>query len=242
MTTDGAIAPDPVGIATLETMARARRYNAWQVDRLAPFLGRRVCEIGSGIGNISRLLAARRPELLVLTDQREEYLDRLREDFAARAEVRVERLTLPDADATRRFAAWSLDTVVSLNVLEHIADDAGAVASMAGLLAPGGRLVLLVPAMPALYGSLDRGLGHARRYDRRGLLRLLEGAGLALEQVFYFNLVGTLGWWFNARVRPVPEIPRGQLALFDRMVPLLRAEDRVRLPFGQSLIAVGRRG
>ena len=241
MTTDGAIAPDPVGISTLETMALAHRYNAWQVDRLAPFLGRRVCEIGSGIGNISRLLAARDLELLVLTDQREDYLDRLREDYAPRPEIRVERLTLPDAEATRRFAAWSLDTVVSLNVLEHIPDDQGAVESMADLLAPGGRLVLLVPAIPALYGSLDRGLGHARRYDRRGLRRLLERAGLRLEHLSYFNLVGTLGWWFNARVRPVPEIPRGQLVLFDRLVPLLRAEDLVRLPFGQSLIAVARR-
>ena len=241
MTAEEALVSDPLGESTLETMALAHRYNAWQVDRLAPFLGRRVCEIGAGIGNISRRLAEREPELLVLTDQRPEYLDRLRSGFASRPRVMIEPLSLPDPDATRRFREWALDTVVALNVLEHIPNDRGALESMAGLLAPGGRVVLLVPAMPALYGSLDRELGHARRYDRAGLGRLLSQAGLKVEHLSYFNLVGVLGWWTNARLRRVPQIPQGQLAWFDRLVPLLRAEDHVRLPFGQSLIAVGSR-
>ena len=98
---------------------------------------------------------------------------------------------------------------------------------------------MLVPALTWLYGSLDRELGHARRYTRRGLRTHMEQAGLRVEHLFYFNLVGTIGWFVNARVRKVPRIPLDQLRVFDSLVPLLRLEDAVPLPFGQSLIAVG---
>ena len=67
----------------------------------------------------------------------------------------------------------------------------------------------------------------------------MEQAGLRVEHLFYFNLVGTVGWFVNARVRKIPRIPLDQLRVFDSLVPLLRLEDAVPLPFGQSLIAVG---
>jgi SAM-dependent methyltransferase len=153
--------------------------------------------------------------------------------------VVVETLTLPDPMAATRFQKFDLDTVVALNVVEHIADDIEAFRSIAMMLRPAGRAVVLVPALPALFGSLDEELGHQRRYTREGLTSKMQKAGLRVQQLFYFNLVGTFGWWLNARVRKVPRIPVGQLRYFDKLVPILRTEDLMPLPFGQSLVAVG---
>lgn len=220
-------------------MQAAPRYNRWQYRRIAPHLGRRVCEIGSGIGNMSTLILDSAPELLVLTDIDAYYRAVLRQRFQARPNVVVEALTLPDKTAGDRFRKFDLDTVVALNVVEHINDDLEALRSIAGMLRPNGRAVILVPALPALFGSLDHALGHQRRYTRESLTNHMQEAGFRIEQLFYFNLVGTFGWWLNARIRKVERIPVGQLRCFDKLVPILRSEDFMALPFGQSLIAVG---
>jgi SAM-dependent methyltransferase len=233
---------DTAGAETLEIMQAAPRYNRWQFSRVAPYLGRRICEVGSGIGNMSALILVRSPELLVLTDTDSYYREALRHQFAGRQEVLVEELTLPDSAAGTRFRKYDLDTVVALNVIEHIVDDVEAVRSIAAMLRPGGRAVILVPALTGLFGSLDRELGHQRRYTHKSLTRLMKNAGFRVERTFYFNLVGSLGWWVNARLRKMPRIPVQQLRHFDRLVPVLRIEDRVPLPLGQSVIAIGALG
>ena len=230
---------DPAGAETLEIMQAAPQYNRWQFSRVAPYLGKRICEVGSGTGNMSALILGRTPELLVLADTDSYYREALRHQFRDRHEVVVEELTLPDRAAGARFREYELDTVVALNVIEHIGDDLEAVRSIAGMLRPGGRAVILVPALQGLFGSLDRELGHQRRYTRKSLSRLMQSAGFRVERTFYFNLVGILGWWVNARLRKAPRIPLQQLRQFDRLVPVLRVEDRVPLPLGQSVIAIG---
>jgi SAM-dependent methyltransferase len=223
-------------------MQAAPRYNRWQHSRVAPFLGRRICEVGSGIGNMSTLILDGAPELLVLTDTDPSYSEALRHQFGGHQDVVVEELTLPDKSAANRFQRYALDTIVALNVIEHIAEDLEALKSMAAMLRPGGRAVVLVPAFQRLFGSLDHELGHIRRYTRRSLSQRMSEAGFQVERAFYFNLVGTLGWWVNARLRKVPRIPIDQLRYFDTLVPILRLEDRVPLPFGQSVIAIGALG
>src|SRR5437879_6107128 len=136
---------DLVGAATLERMAAAPRYNRWMYERLRPWVGRRVLEIGAGIGNMSAFLIDR--DRVVLTDSEPYYLGRLRARYADRPHVTVAELRLPAADA--RLAAERLDTVVCLNVLEHIEDDRASLVAMHDLLAPRGRLILLVPSRRA---------------------------------------------------------------------------------------------
>jgi len=234
-----SLAADQAGAETLEIMQAAPRYNRWQYDQVAPFLGHRVCEVGSGIGNMSSMIAATAPDLLVLTDTDPYYNEALRNRFTGCSNVLVEKLTLPDRSAKDRFQHFGLDTVVALNVIEHIEDDLGALKSIAAMLQPRGRAVVLVPALPVLFGSLDRELGHYRRYTRTTLGRVMREAGFIVEHAFYFNLFGSLGWWVNARLWKSPRIPVSQLRSFDRLVPLLRLENHISLPFGQSLIAVG---
>lgn len=232
---------DATGAETLEIMSAAPRYNAWQFEQIAPYVGRRVLEVGSGIGNMSAHIIAGGRDAVVLTDTDAWYQARLRERFADRPEVRVDSLTLPDSTAVGRFQALRLDTVIALNVVEHIEDDVGTLRSMAELLAPAGRVVVLVPALPSIFGSLDEELGHYRRYTRESLASAFLAAGLRLERMSWFNRTGTLGWWLNACVRRTRLIPLAQLRSFDAMVPLLRFERFLPFPFGQSLIAIGRR-
>jgi SAM-dependent methyltransferase len=232
-------AADEAGAETLAIMQAAPRYNRWQFSRIAPYLGRRICEVGAGIGNMSALIAESAPERLVLTDLDPVYRGVLQSRFAQFPNVAVEHLALPDDSASQRYKPYQLDTVIALNVLEHIRDDFEALRSMAAMLQPGGRAIVLVPALQQLFGTLDEELAHVRRYTKRSLTERMSEAGFDVQRAFYFNLVGTLGWWVNARVRKVTRIPIRQLRYFDAMVPMLQLEDHIPLPFGQSVVAVG---
>ncbi len=224
-----------IGAATLHELANAPGFNRWMFDRLAPWIGREVLEVGSGIGNMSRWFIDR--ERVVLTDQDPAYRDILERRFGSRPNVVVRDLSLPTispALSNDRF-----DSIVCLNVLEHIEDDVGSLRSMRSLLKPGGCLVLLVPALPALFGSLDRSLGHFRRYSRRLLRDRYRECKLTMQRLEYFNLAGIPGWWFAGRVLRRDVIPAGPLALYEKLVPVFRLERYLPVRIGQSLIAIG---
>ena len=227
------------GEKTLRRMRSLHRYNAWVWEQLAPFVGRRVLEVGSGIGNMTRFLSGR--ELVVATDVDPGYLSVLQEAFRHDPHVRVCRFDLAADEPLDGVAAGGFDTVVCLNVLEHIADDVAALRRIRGLLAVGGRVVLVVPALRALYGETDRAIGHHRRYERDEILEKLRQAGFALEHSSTFNSIGVLGWYFNARLLRRRAVPGIQSRINDRLVPLLRWERRLRLPVGLSLLVVGSR-
>ena len=206
-------------------------------DRLHRWVGRRVLEIGSGIGNLSAFLIERDCERLVLTDTREEYLDRLRMRFAKHPSVSVARLYLPAELGA--LTGQHFDTIICLNVLEHVDDDTASLRAIRRMLAPAGRLILLVPALPALYGTIDKALGHHRRYKRAPLTSLLEATGFKVAHVEYFNLAGVPGWWFAGRVLRRQMIPAASLKLYDALVPLFRLERLIPWRVGQSIIAIG---
>ena len=194
-----------------------------------------MLEIGSGIGNLSAFLVD--AERLVLTDTRREYLDRLRTRFAGHPHIEVERLYLPNEDSA--LAGQRFDTIICLNVLEHVENDVASLAAMRNLLVPSGRLVLLVPALPVLYGSLDRALGHYRRYTPGQLAAKVQGAGYRVRHIEYFNVAGIPGWWLAGRVLRRTVIPVGPLRLYDALVPLFRLERLIPWRVGQSLIVIG---
>lgn len=226
---------DAVGASTLERMASAPAFNSWMYERISPWIGARVLEVGSGIGNISQFLATR--ELLVLTDTEQFYRDELQRRFGDLPHVEILELSLPGVP--EQIAQRKFDTIVCLNVLEHIDEDEDSLAALRRLLEPGGRLVLLVPALPVIYGTLDEALGHCRRYTPDLLRSRYATAGLVMRHMEYFNLAGVFGWLVTGRVLRRKMIPVGPLRLYDRLVPLFRLERFLPLRIGQSLIAIG---
>src|SRR5437879_4103019 len=129
--------------------------------------------------------------------------------------------------------------LVGAATLERMEDDRASLVAMHDLLAPRGRLILLVPSLRALYGSLDEALGHFRRYVPRELAAKLSEAGFRVRHLEYFNLAGVPGWWFTGRVLRRRLIPRGALRWYDALVPLFRLERFLPWRIGQSLIAIG---
>jgi glycosyltransferase involved in cell wall biosynthesis len=230
--------PLDIGRETLVRMETVRRYNDWLYERISPFLGRRILEVGSGIGNITRKILNR--ELVIASDVSESHLQTLRTRFVGNDRLKIIALDLDRCDAGR-LAGERIDTLLCLNVLEHVEDDARALRFFRDLLSPGGRLVLLVPACPSLYSKIDAGLDHFRRYGRPELRRKLEAAGFRVEGTEFLNLPGAIGWFVNGRILRRRMLPKNQLKLFDLIVPLLKLERRVKIPFGLSLLAVGRK-
>jgi SAM-dependent methyltransferase len=153
--------------------------------------------------------------------------------------VQVVEMSLPRVPD--ELAGELFSTIVCLNVLEHVEDDLASLRTMRQMLEPTGRLVLLVPALPALFGSLDIELGHVRRYTPKALESAFAATDLRMRHIEYFNLVGTLGWWWSGRVRRRKMIPKGPLKMFDKLVPIFRLERLIPRRIGLSLIAIGER-
>ena len=231
---------DDIGAITLRRMSKLAPYNAWLHARFEGYLGRRVLEVGSGVGNQTRFFDDR--ERVIASDIEPHYLRELKERFSGRSNVRVASFPFPLSAADEAdLLSERPDTVVCLNVLEHIEDDRGTVASFAKVLPPGGHLILLVPALPSIYGTLDVHLHHFRRYGREELRAIVEGAGFAVDDVRYVNRPGVLGWWLNSRVLRRRVLPKGQLAAFRWILPFLRLEEKKAPSFGMSLLVQARK-
>jgi glycosyltransferase involved in cell wall biosynthesis len=236
LTTDPA--DEPKTYVTLRRLDSLKRYNKWIWERLQPFVGQRVLEVGAGSGTMTRFLYGR--ELIVATDRETPYIDRLRNAFRRRPGIFVERLDLDD-DASLELAKYKFDTVMAVNVLEHTADDVAALRRANQLLVPGGRIIVFVPAGKDLFGSLDRGVGHERRYEKDEIATKLRDAGFEVETMSFQNQAGRLAWWFNSRVMQRQALPAAQSKLFDRFVPFFKAFEGSNPPSGLSLIAIARK-
>jgi len=229
------------GYSTLAHLeAGAPNYNAWLGDTFSRWAGRRVLEIGAGIGTITAHLAPGR-ELVTALEVDEFYVRRLKNRFRGQPHVEPYQSDVALAD-WQALAARRFDTIVLSNVLEHIPDDAGAVRTFGRILPAGGRLILYVPALPALFGSIDEAVGHHRRYTPWALRRVLEDHGFDVEHLQWMNLVGIPGWYVNGKVLKRRVLPPLQLRVYDRLAPwLAKAESKVRLPVGLSLLCVAAR-
>ena len=223
------------GYVTLERMGKLSRYNEWIWDCIAPALGERVLEVGAGIGNMTRMMYGR--ELIVATDVELPYLHMLRNRFSRHPNVRVEHFDL-NSDDYLQLRSYAFDTVVCLNVLEHVEDHTGALQRLHDVLVPGGKLLLWVPADQALFGTMDEQVGHVRRYERDELRALIEEAGFTMDAIRYQNRFGRFAWWLNGRVLKRTHIPGGQSRLFEWAVPILRRLESHSPTKGLSLVAI----
>lgn len=208
------------GHAILHSLSHARRFNRWIVKLIEPYLGRQILEIGAGIGNISRQLPQR--EKLILTDMDKTYLDILHQAYDGNELVDVVKLDLTQEEDLDGIGRGVCDTIVCLNVLEHIENDLKALCRMKYLLKNGGRFILMVPQYEWLYGSYDRVAGHYRRYSRKGIEAILSQAGYNVIRLKNFNFLSIPGWWINTCLLKRKRMSRLQLKIHDLLVPALR--------------------
>jgi SAM-dependent methyltransferase len=230
---------EPYGRAFLNNLTGTPQYLSWLTQKLRPHLGDTVLELGAGIGNIAGRLMGRRLQY-VAAEKDPLYLHALRNRFLRTPNVAVLKLD-PENPGDYQAAGGTFQTVLCINVLEHVDDPDKVVASCAEAIEPGGSLIVLVPQGRRKMGSLDRTLGHKRRFDKKQLRALLANHGFEVGRLYQLNKIGAPAWWLYSRVLRRKQINKVTLKLFDKTVWLWKRIEGV-LPWkGLSVVAVARK-
>ncbi|KKQ42863.1 MAG: Methyltransferase type 12 [Microgenomates group bacterium GW2011_GWC1_37_8] len=225
---------DKVGEYTLEIMREAGWYNNWLFMLIEPELKGHILEVGAGIGNITQLLVDKSKRVYAI-DLNERYVEKLKKRFANKLEVELGNVEKND----NFFNNKKFDTIVCLNVLEHIKKDTNALKNMYSLLIKGGKLILLVPAHEFLYSHLDAKLGHYKRYNKKELDLLLEDIGFKKISLKYINLASAAAWFIMLRLTKRGSLPRRNVEIFNIIGKLLIwPEKYIEPPIGLSVLAI----
>lgn len=222
---------------TLSIMEEAPAYHQWIFEKMRPWLGETILEVGCGVGNLTGLLLEHGK--VIPTDVNEDYLKVIEKNFCSHPNLKkvflwdIRRPPSKELDE-------QIDSIVCSNVLEHIEEDEKTLGHFYQLLPPGGRLILLVPALKWLYSGLDRELGHFRRYGKGELHQKLKARGFKIRHLIFLNGFGVLGWFLNGTIMRRRLLPVQQVRIFNKLVPFFILLERV-IPavIGQSLIAIG---
>jgi glycosyltransferase involved in cell wall biosynthesis len=226
------------GHAILHRLSSTQRFNAWMASAIGPWVGESVLETGAGMGNLTDKLIPRQRYLA--TDLDPLHLEYLRSRYGSQRLMEISKVDLEEP-ADFQDLQGQFDTVLCLNVLEHIQDHALALRNMFAALEPGGAAIVLVPQGQWLYGTLDAAVDHCRRYSASDLRARCEEAGFVVEHVFSFNRVSLWPWLINGRLLRRKQFGRMQLKIFDSLVWLWRRLDRL-LPWpGLSVVGVARK-
>lgn len=238
----GTGGPDgrPLGEALVEIEEAMPHFARWLYGMVRGDLGARVLDAGAGIGTYTGLMIEDGRSVVSL-ESAPEFVARMRSRFAG-----DERVTTLEADlgATTGLPFFEpVDAALCLNVLEHIEDDVRALRNIRERVAPGGRLIALVPAYPKLFNTMDRELGHHRRYTRRMFLARLGDGGWLVERSLHVNLFGVPGWFVAGSLLKRRSPGRDLAAIFDRLLPIFAIVERglARGALGLSLVASCRR-
>jgi SAM-dependent methyltransferase len=223
----------------LETIREARRYGAHVFDLFRPHIGRRILEVGCGIGTMSEKLAEL-ADIIVGIEPNAACIERVAETMRHEPKFSLRPCHLEECDLVE-LRSHRFDTVYCVNVLEHLEHDVAALQMFRDVIVPGGKVLIFVPAVAAAYGPLDAELGHHRRYSKRTLARAFADAGLDLAMLRYTNPIGLVGWMYNAHVSKSRVHSLSQVRVFERLVApwALPLERVITPPIGLSLMAVG---
>jgi SAM-dependent methyltransferase len=230
----------------LEALAGLRNYYRWIFSEIRPFLGGRIAEVGAGIGTFTRVLLDN--HVTASTEARLDAFEPARNLYHSLVTT-LERGHRPVMDADRLVthnlsftsAPGQYDTVIMINVLEHIEDDVGFVRTVREALAPSGRFIIFVPAGPWLYSELDRSVGHYRRYTRATIDGLMRKSEFDILKTQYMDVLGVVPWYLVHVLGKSRHINPTMARLYDRVcIPLTRGLERVWTPaFGKNLLLVG---
>ncbi len=227
------------GFNILVSVGSAPKFNRWLVSKISPYFGKRILEAGSGIGNLTELFSHK--DRLACVDFDPLYVERLRQRFGHMDNMSFHEFDLNKLGTCKELKTAHLDTIVCVNVLEHIEDDRRVLKSFAKLLEPGGQVVLLVPANPDLYTNVDRTLGHFRRYAFEEATAKMEEAGLDVVHCSGFNRLGAIGWYVSGKLLKRSTLSSRQMKLYEWLLPVAKLIERLTFLPQLSVIVVGRK-
>ncbi len=221
---------------SLENMSQAAWYNRWTLQKISKFLKGDILEIGCGTGNFTQSLTNFGKIWAIDIDQ--EFIKQTRKRVSNDVQINI-----GDIENGRYFFKnKKFDSIICFNVLEHIEDDIKALNNLYQLLKYDGKLILLVPAHPALFGSIDKAVGHFRRYQKNQLLKTLEKHNFKIICSKNLNFLGALGWWFAGKVLRNKSVDEKKLSFFNKIAPyILPIEDIINIPLGTSILVIARK-
>lgn len=232
---------DEEGLATLEAISNAHRFNGWMAKTISKHLSGHTLEIGSGIGNISQQFLDE-GFTMCLSDYSPIYCDKLKEKFDANKNVKdVIHLDIVDSDFDTKFAPFlgTFDSAFALNVVEHVEDHEKAIGNIQKFLKPGGKMAILVPAYQSLYCRFDKELGHYRRYTKPTLKEIFKANDLDIKKTFYFNFMGIFGWLVSGKIGNQKLISPTQMRIYNKLVPVFKVIDKLAMgKMGLSVICI----
>ena len=223
----------------LKIIANLPNYPKWIYSNIKPFIGKRILEVGAGVGLFTNLIIDK--ELIVAIDISNQFVEIMKNKFRRKNNLIIHQYDISNPK-TLDLTIMNFDTVICLNVLEHIDNDISALANIFNILSPGGNLILMVPAINILYGSMDKKCGHYRRYGNNELISILTKTDFIIQNSFYMNLIGILGWYINFKIIRKTSLPENQLRLFNFLIPFYsKFENLFHFPIGMSLICIGKK-
>jgi SAM-dependent methyltransferase len=230
----------------LESMALAINYSRWILERLRPFIGKHIVEVGAGLGSFSQILLETQPDSMTLLEPSPELFPVLKQrlpEIDKRGIARAHSATLVEAFCAAN-APRRPDTAVYVNVLEHIEDDERELTTLHSILPASGRLLIFVPANRWLMGTMDHQLRHCRRYTLDELTAKCRSAGFRIQLAEYFDVIGIVPWWLKYCLLKSDRMEPQAVELYDRLiVPISKALERVVTPpIGKSVILVAENG
>lgn len=216
----------------LEHATNLENYNRWLLTNFGRFLKGRTLEVGAGLGGLAKLLPKKE---LTVSDIRTDYFEYLKKNLGVKTILFDIEKEAPEKLRNK------FDSILSANVFEHIEDDIAALEHTLALLKPGGHLLLFVPARPEIFGSLDKDMGHFRRYTKKELAKKARLAGYKISKIKYVNIPGYISWWARGLVK-TSILDKYLAGVFDKLItPLLYLEKYLEPSFGQSLVLVARK-
>lgn len=235
---------DLAGLTTLQSISIANRFNEWMYNTIKPFIKGRILELGSGIGNITDKVALDFSDITV-SDYNPDYCSFLKNKYKHNKNISdILSIDLQDPNFFTTYSSLqnTFDTIILLNVIEHLAKDEKCVNYCHFLLKPKGNFIVLAPAFSFLYSSLDKEIGHYRRYTKNSLSLLLEKDDFSLLHKQYFNATGIAGWLVMNKWLGRKTISESSMKSFDRLVPIAKLMDKIVGKWvGLSAIAVGQK-
>lgn len=228
-----------IGKETLLRMRLMKNNNTWTYNKIKPYLNMHILEIGAGLGTISRYLVSGNRNV-ILMDINDEYVGYLKNRFMGAPYVKVVQADICNINETLKVEKF--DTVVCINILEHIEKDLDVLRNIRDILIKDGRLLIIVPAHKNLFGTMDRELSHYRRYSQKELSGKLKEAGFIIEEIEYMNSPAAIGWFIKYKIFRSKHMPLFGIWVFDKFIPLIsKIEEGIKLPFGLSLFTVARK-
>lgn len=226
-------------ISSGSLMMHASKYNELIFNKISKYIKGRTLEFGAGTGNFSEMISKKVPELLVI-DEKKKSINILNKKLNHLNNVKIQNSNIENLNIL------DCDTVILLNVLEHIKEDQNAIKKLMSVLKKNGYLIIQVPALNYLYSEYDRMVGHYKRYQKNDIKEICKNLNLNLVDLYYFNPIGALGWWYNYCFKKKTEKNSqekndtiNQLKFYDKyIVPLINIFDNKYNPFGISLFAI----